>query len=116
MTTHAKRPYTFWWYFQRFSGVVILFTLLAHWFMVHFRLERFEAVSLKPEEVAERYADPLMALFYAVFLLMAIPHGVNGVLNVIDDYIRHDFWRMAATWAAWLLGVVVFLYGFFTLV
>ncbi len=112
----AKRSYTFWWVFQRFSGVLLLFTLLGHIFMVHFNLIDFRAVSLTPEEVARRFADPHMQLFYLLFLLMAVPHGINGLLNAIDDYIRKDGWRLALTWAAWTLGIVVFVWGAFTLV
>jgi len=112
----AKRSYTFWWVFQRFSGVILLITLLGHMLMIHFNLAEFEAVGLKAEDVASRFNDPFMKLFYAMFLLMAIPHGVNGVLNAIDDYIRKDGLRMVFTWAAWALGLVVFIWGMFTLV
>ncbi len=114
--TQAKRSYTFWWFFQRFSGVLLLVTLLGHIFLVHFNLADFKAVALTPDEVAARYADPLMQLFYALFLILAIPHGVNGVLNAIDDYLRNDLARTAATWAAWALGLAVFVFGMFTLV
>ncbi len=112
----TKRSYTFWWIFQRFSGVVLLLTLLGHMLMVHFSLAEFKAVPLTPEQVAERFANPWMQLFYVVFLLMAIGHGLNGVLNAVDDYIRCDFSRMAATWAVWALGLVLLIWGLFTLV
>ena len=112
----AKRSYTFWWIFQRFSGVVLLITLLGHMFIVHFSLVEFKAVPLRPEDVAGRFNDPGMKLFYALFLLMAIPHGINGVLNAVDDYVRHDGLRLALTWAAWLLGLMVFIWGMFSLV
>lgn len=116
MKAEAKRSYTFWWFFQRFSGVVLLFILLGHILMVHFNLEDFKAAGLRPEEVAQRYGSPWMKLFYALFLLMAVPHGINGVLNSVDDYLRNDMARMAATWLAWLLGLVIFIWGMLTLV
>lgn len=112
----AKKSYTFWWVFQRFSGVLLLLTLLGHIFMVHFSLAEFEAVGLKPEDVARRFNDPFMKLFYAMFLLMAVPHGINGVINAIDDYIRKDGLRMILTWIAWTVGIVVIIWGMFTLV
>lgn len=112
----AKRSYTFWWVFQRFSGVLLLVTLLGHVFMVHFNLLDFKAVSLTPEEVARRYGSSGMRFFYAAFLLLAVPHGINGVLNAVEDYIRHDLWRTAATWAAWTVGLGIMLWGLFTLV
>ncbi len=112
----AKRSYTFWWVFQRFSGVLLLITLLGHMLMVHFNLSDFQAVALTPEAVAARFADPFIKLFYALFLLLALPHGINGVLNAVDDYIRNDMLRMAATWSAWTVGLVVLIWGLFTLV
>lgn len=115
-TAEAKRSYTFWWLFQRFSGVLLLFILLGHMLMVHFNLMDFKAQSLKPEEVARRYGDPLMQLFYALFLLMAVVHGMNGLLNTIDDYIRADGTRTIATWLAWTGGLVIFTWGILTLV
>ena len=112
----AKKSYTFWWVFQRFSGVVLFVTLIGHMMMVHFNLGDFKAVALKPEDLAQRFNDPVMQLFYAVFLLMAIPHGINGALNAIDDYIRHDVWRLVLTWLAWGVGLVILIWGLLTLV
>lgn len=112
----ANRSYTFWWVFQRFSGVVLFITLLGHMLMVHFNLMNMQAVALKPEDIARRFNDPVMQLFYLVFLLMALIHGINGALNAVDDYVRNGFWRMVLTWCAWCLGIVLFVWGAFTLV
>ncbi len=116
MGEQSKRSYTFWWVFQRFSGVLLLFTLIGHMIMVHFSLSDFSAVALTPETVAERFNSPFMKLFYALFLIMAIPHGINGALNAVDDYIRNDTLRLVVTWIMWTLALVMFIWGIFTLV
>jgi succinate dehydrogenase / fumarate reductase membrane anchor subunit len=112
----AKRPYTFWWFFQRFTGLFLVIFLLAHMAVAHFKMSEFSATSLTPEGVLARYGDPFFLLFYALFLILAIPHGVNGILNLVDDYIRHDGWRTAATWITWACGLLIFVYGMLTLV
>ena len=115
MTGRAKRSYTFWWFFQRFTGVVLVVTLLVHMFGQHFSLESGPHRShLSLDGIAARFENPWWMLFYLVFLFTGLVHGFNGVYNVVDDYIRSPGWRMVCTWGIWFTGIVLFFWGTMT--
>ena len=93
------------WFVQRITGVVLAITLLAHVWMVHIGFGPAKPVSL--EMVMDRLRSPGMLLFYLVFLYCGAWHGINGLLNVLDDYVRSDKWRGVLVTAAWVMGAFI---------
>ncbi len=116
MADRARRSYTFWWMMQRFTGVVLVITLLYHMFAMHFSLSGgFSRSHLNAQAILERLNDPVFQVFYLLFLFSGLVHGLNGAYNLVDDYVRSPMWRMLWVWALWFIGLLVFFWGAITI-
>jgi succinate dehydrogenase / fumarate reductase, membrane anchor subunit len=101
------------WVFMRFSGLALLFLALFHFVMQHIFIGTHNLVvtdtmkrwgvqgeSLNIDQIAWR-------LYYAVTLLLAMLHGLNGVRQIAYDYIHaKPIYNGVMTVAALLIGVV----------
>lgn len=104
---------TFSWYFFRISGIVLLFLVIGHLYIMHIgtdvKCTTYAFVSL-------RYENPFWRLFDWLLLTLALTHGINGLRVVIDDYVRKPAARL------WLLGIagvvllIFFMLGTITLI
>jgi succinate dehydrogenase / fumarate reductase membrane anchor subunit len=86
-----RRPSSFevWsWFFMRISGIVLLFLVLIHLYVMHLVDSGVERVNF--EFVAERWDDVGWKTFDWVMLFLALLHGANGLRVVIDDYVHRD--------------------------
>jgi succinate dehydrogenase / fumarate reductase, membrane anchor subunit len=86
-----RRPSSFevWsWFFMRISGIVLLFLVLIHLYVMHLVGSGVERVNF--EFVSERWDDVGWKTFDWVMLFLALLHGANGLRVVIDDYVRRD--------------------------
>lgn len=67
-----------------------------------------------------RLADPVYAVlwkaFNLVFLLFALHHGFYGLTNILTDYIRRPMNRAVATTLAWIVALVLFVIGTYSVV
>ncbi|MGH2541942.1 MAG: succinate dehydrogenase [Ardenticatenaceae bacterium] len=88
------------WFFMRVSGLILLFIALFHLFYMHFVVDVAEVDFLV---VAERWLNPAWRTFDLALLYFAFTHGTNGVRYVIEDYIRHNGFRVAALTGLYLL-------------
>ncbi len=75
-----------WWFFMRVSGVVLLFLVLIHVYVVHLVGEGVERVDFA--FVASRWRSVGWKTFDWIMLVLAMLHGANGARIVIDDYIQ----------------------------
>ena len=85
-TTRPSSREVWWWFFMRISGVILLFLVLIHLFVMHIQDAGVERVNF--EFVAERWANVGWKTFDWVMLVLALVHGVNGLRVVVDDYVR----------------------------
>src|SRR3989337_1899219 len=86
-----RRPSSFevWsWFFMRISGIILLFLVLIHLYVMHLVGSGVERVNF--EFVAERWDDVGWKTFDWVMLFLALLHGANGLRVVIDDYVHRD--------------------------
>jgi succinate dehydrogenase / fumarate reductase membrane anchor subunit len=86
-----RRPSSFevWsWFFMRLSGIVLLFLVLIHLYVMHLVGSGVERVNF--EFVSQRWDDVGWKTFDWVMLFLALLHGANGLRVVIDDYVRRD--------------------------
>src|SRR5215469_6480376 len=98
---------TFSWYFFRISGIVLLFLVIGHLYIMHVATD---VHCTTYEFIAARYSNPFWRLFDWLLLTLALTHGINGLRIVIDDYVRNAAARL------WLLGTIgVILLTFFML-
>ena len=84
-----RRPSSFevWsWFFMRISGVVLLFLVLIHLYVMHIIGSGVERVDFA--FVSSRWATVGWKTFDWVMLFLALLHGTNGLRIIVEDYVR----------------------------
>ncbi|MDQ3962353.1 MAG: succinate dehydrogenase hydrophobic membrane anchor subunit [Actinomycetota bacterium] len=87
--TAERRPSSvevWWWFFMRISGVVLLFLVLIHLYIMHLIDGGVERVGFA--FVSQRWNNVGWKTFDWIMLFLALLHGANGLRVVLDDYIR----------------------------
>ena len=98
-----------WWFFMRISGVVLLFLVLIHLYVMHIigagveRVE-FAFVSARWENVGWKTFDWAM-------LFLALLHGTNGLRIIIEDYVRSPARRTAIKGALYTVTFALLVMG-----
>ena len=108
----ARRPSSsevWWWFFMRISGVVLVFLVLIHVFVMHIVDAGVERVNFA--FVAERWDNVGWKTFDWVMLVLAMLHGTNGLRIVIDDYVRSPGVRTAIKGSIYMLAAVLTVMG-----
>ena len=107
-----RRPSSFevWsWFFMRISGVILVFLVLIHLFIMHVMESGVERVSY--EFVAARWQNVGWKTFDWVMLFLALLHGSNGLRVVIEDYVRSPGKRAFIKGSLYALTVVLMIMG-----
>ncbi len=92
--TADRRPSSFevWsWFFMRLSGIVLLFLVLIHLFVMHIVDSGVERVNFA--FVAARWDNVGWKTFDWLMLFLSLLHGANGLRIVIEDYVQNSAWR-----------------------
>ena len=97
------------WFFMRVSGIVLLFLVLIHVYVMHLVGEGVERVDY--EFVSQRWQHVGWKTFDWLMLFLALLHGVNGLRIIIDDYVKRDGARAAIKGTLYLLTVVLMVMG-----
>jgi succinate dehydrogenase / fumarate reductase membrane anchor subunit len=110
-----KRPSSFevWsWFFMRISGVVLVFLVLIHLYVMHIIGAGVERVEFA--FVSARWTNVGWKTFDWTMLFLALLHGANGLRIIIDDYVRSPGRRTAvkailytATFSLLIMGTAV---------
>ena len=74
------------WLIQRITGAVLVIFLAVHFFITHYMGEE----NILFNNVKGRLETGTWKLFYVIFLLFALYHGLNGLRSVLIDF---DFWK-----------------------
>ncbi len=96
------------WIFMRVSGVVLLFMVLTHLFIMHIANDVY---NINYNFVAQRYATPFWRTYDVVMLWLALIHGVNGVRVMIDDYVGSRGWRVISLASLYVVGFIFLALG-----
>ena len=91
-----RRPSSFevWsWFFMRISGIILLFLVLIHLYVMHLIGEGVERVDYA--FVSERWTNVGWKTFDWAMLFLALLHGANGLRVIIDDYVKKPGRRTA---------------------
>lgn len=83
-----SRTEVWWWFFMRISGIILVFLVLIHLYVMHLVGEGVARVDFA--FVAERWDNVGWKTFDWTLLFLALLHGANGMRIIIDDYIRRD--------------------------
>jgi succinate dehydrogenase / fumarate reductase membrane anchor subunit len=109
--TAERRPSSFevWsWFFMRISGVILLFLVLIHIYIMHLSGEGVEGVDFA--FVAERWDSVGWKTFDWLMLFLALLHGANGLRVVIDDYVHRPALRAtikSLVYTATVVGMIM---------
>lgn len=97
------------WFFMRVSGIVLLFLVLIHVYVMHLVGEGVERVDYA--FVSSRWQHVGWKTFDWLMLFLALLHGVNGLRIIIDDYVKRDGLRAAVKGTLYLLTAVLMVMG-----
>jgi succinate dehydrogenase / fumarate reductase membrane anchor subunit len=88
------------WVMQRVSAVLLVALAFGHFFIQHFTTD---AVSTGLT-VAARLNDPWWQAYYVLFIVLALYHGVNGLVGILRDYAPPVRLRFVGEVALWTLA------------
>lgn len=120
MAVSTLRPQTqrgsmwqlFSWYFLRVSGAALVVLALGHLFVTHYLNVPAETTS---SFVLERWRNPLWRTFDWLLLILALTHGMQGLMLSVDDYLHRPGLRVGAQAVVWLSALVFTALGSITI-
>lgn len=95
------------WTMQRVSAILLLFLAFWHFIGQHFT----ESAVSTGLTVTARMNDPWVQSYYAIFVLLALYHGVNGLVGIIKDYSPRPLYTGVASMLLWTLASVFAVIG-----
>jgi len=107
-------PEVWWWFFMRISGLILLFLVLIHLYVMHLTGEGVDQVTYA--FVAERWANVGWKTFDLVMLVLSLIHGANGMRIVIEDYVRSPAKRTAAKGFLYASSAILMIMGIAVLI
>ena len=110
--TAERNPSSFevWsWLFMRISGVVLLFLVLIHLYVMHLIDAGVERVDF--DFVTSRWNNVGWRSFDWVMLFLALLHGANGLRIIIEDYVRSPGLRTAIKSTLYTIILVLMIMG-----
>ncbi len=108
------------WKFMRYSGLILVFLSLSHFWMQHILVGTH---NIQVADTIRRWGitgdqidlnQVLWRAYYAVILGLAMLHGLNGLRQVTTDYFRGPSYKLIMVGATVLIAIVM-LFGFLAL-
>ncbi|CAG0946830.1 succinate dehydrogenase / fumarate reductase, membrane anchor subunit [Anaerolineae bacterium] len=113
MTQVSAKPQGVWaWILQRITAVLLLVLLGTHLAILHYVPENMNINFLG---VAARFKSALYLIVDSGLLAVGLYHALNGVRNVLFDYIINDGTRRNINTVMWVVGVVFLAWGAYAL-
>ncbi len=113
MTSTIAKPQGVWaWILQRITAVLLLFFLGTHLAVLHYVPENMNISFLG---VAARFKSVLYLIVDSGLLAVGLYHALNGVRNVLFDFIVSDGKRRALNILFWGVGLAFLLWGAYAL-
>ncbi len=73
--------------FMRLSGIALLFLAVGH---VLIQLILNDVHNLTLQFVADQWSSWGWKAYDSLLLMLAVPHGYNGLRNILEDYIHNE--------------------------
>jgi len=99
------------WFMQRITAIILAVGLLAHFYVLHFAIER----PVTFEKIQERLLTQGWFLFDIILLLAVVYHALYGLFNVICDYNPGEIFRKILGWVLFIVGLILVVYGIMAL-
>ncbi|MDR3636144.1 MAG: succinate dehydrogenase [Isosphaeraceae bacterium] len=95
------------WYFMRISGLLLVLLALGHLCIVHI-LYNVEVINYA--FVANRWTRPGSGVFWRLWdltmVVLAMIHGLNGLRQVLDEYVTRPAARVVVHTVIWSLATL----------
>ncbi|HSH02031.1 MAG TPA: succinate dehydrogenase [Anaerolineae bacterium] len=75
------------YFFMRMSGISLLILAVGHVFI---QLVLNDVHNLTLAFVADQWDDWGWKIYDMLLLFLALPHGINGLRNILEDYIHNE--------------------------
>ena len=96
------------WYFMRISGLVLVLLALGHLFIVHIL---FNVETINYAFVADRWTRPgtgfIWRLWDLAMVVLSVIHGLNGLRQILDEYIIRPGRRVVVHTLIWTAATVL---------
>ena len=99
------------WYFFRISGLLLVFLALGHLAIMHLV---YTVDVIGYDWIADRWRSVGWRVYDWLLLALALPHGMNGLRVVVDDFVHTGRARRIAYAVLW--SALLFLMAIGTLV
>ena len=96
------------WKWMRYSGLLLIPLAWGH-VLIQDVLVGVHSIDL--DYVALRWASLGWRIYDFLLLSFAFAHGVNGLRQVLNDYIRQDSTRKRVSWGLFALWLILTLIG-----
>lgn len=97
------------WLFMRISGVVLVFLVLGHLFIMNILDGGVQRINFA--FVAGRWSSPFWQAWDLTQLWLALLHGGNGLRTIINDYAERDNTRVILKSLLYVSSVFILLLG-----
>lgn len=104
---------TFSWWFFRVTGVALIFLVIIHLIIMHVTTD---VSATGYDFVAARYANPFWRAYDLLLLTLGLPHGLNGLRIICDDYIQTRVTRLTVQSVLFLIAIGFWLMGTMTII
>ena len=113
MTQVTPKPQGVWaWILQRITAVLLVFFLGAHLTVLHYVPENMNINFLG---VAARFKSVLYVIIDSGLLAVALYHALNGVRNVLFDFVGDAGKRRALNVVFVIVGLAYLIWGAYAL-
>ncbi len=104
------------WKWMRYSAFLLIPLVWGH-LILQDVVNGVHLMGIDPVQyVNERWASLFWRVYDALLLGFAFAHGVNGIRQVLKDYIHGQTARKVLNWGLFVFWLALFLFGFIALV
>jgi len=96
------------WILQRISAGLLVFFLLAHFWVLHFA---FVGEQITFQRVLARVQSPYFIVLDSVLLAVVLYHGLNGVWQVVVDFGLNRGTQVTVAVVLWVIGLAALVIG-----
>ncbi len=96
------------WQWMRYTGLLIIPFVGLHVIIKDVMVGVFQ---INLAYVAEKWASLGWKTFDLLLLTLALTHGMNGLRQVLQDFIHGDTGRRVMTWVLLLIWLAVLIFG-----
>lgn len=99
--------------FMRLSGISLLFLAVGH---VMIQLVLNSVHNLNLQFVADQWRNWGWKAYDSLLLILAVPHGYNGLRNILEDYIHNESLMRIISWALGIFVVATVLWSLIAII